>query len=88
VTGVSVAPQLETPRLTLRQSHDCDAEPFAAMNADPEVMRHFPAPLDRAGSDALLARDTAGDFDHPNLPLDSGLRRHVLYRLKREEWTA
>ena len=31
-------------------------EPFAAMNADPEVMRYFPAPLDRAASDALVDR--------------------------------
>jgi RimJ/RimL family protein N-acetyltransferase len=30
-----------------------DREPFAALNADPEVMRHFPATLSRAESDAL-----------------------------------
>ncbi|MGH3750663.1 MAG: GNAT family N-acetyltransferase, partial [Micromonosporaceae bacterium] len=28
-----------------------DRAPFAAMNADPEVMRYFPAPRDRAESD-------------------------------------
>jgi len=33
-----------------------------------------------------MRRDAAGDFDHPALPVDSPLRRHVLYRLKREEW--
>ena len=33
-----------------------DRAPFAAMNADPEVMRYFPAPLDRAASDALVDR--------------------------------
>ncbi|TYB61135.1 GNAT family N-acetyltransferase [Nonomuraea sp. PA05] len=33
-----------------------DREPFAAMNADPEVMEHFPAPLTRAESDALVDR--------------------------------
>jgi len=183
--GVTTGPELETLRLILRQWRTSDAEPFAAMNADPEVMRHFPAPLGRADSDALLARaqakwcddglcyfavtekgggfigfaglnrpafeahftpcveigwrlarpawgqghateaaracldwgfgalglaevvsftvpanarsqavmrrlgmcrDPEGDFDHPDLPLDSPLRRHVLYRLKREEW--
>ena len=31
--------------LILRQWKDSDLEPYAAMNADPEVMRHFPALL-------------------------------------------
>ena len=47
--------EIETPRLRLRQWRDADREPFAAMNADPVVMEHFPAPLDRAESDAYLA---------------------------------
>jgi RimJ/RimL family protein N-acetyltransferase len=29
-----------------------------------------------------LARDIAGDFDHPRLPEGHPLRRHVLYRMK------
>ena len=45
--------ELRTPRLVLRQWREADLEPFAALNADPEVMRHFPAPLTRAQSDAL-----------------------------------
>ena len=176
---------LETERLILRQWRDSDGEAFSAINADPEVMRHFPAPLNRAESDALLARaqwkwrelgmcffaveakgggligfvglnppmfeahftpcveigwrlarhawgqgfateaarasleygfnrlgldqivsftvpmnrrsralmerlgmtrDPADDFDHPDLPLDSGFSRLVLYRLGREDW--
>ena len=28
-----------------------------------------------------MARDADGDFDHPNLPEDSPLRRHVLFRV-------
>jgi RimJ/RimL family protein N-acetyltransferase len=40
----------------MRRWREDDREPFAAMNADPEVMRYFPAPLDRAGSDALVDR--------------------------------
>ena len=36
---------LTTDRLLLRQWCASDREPFAAMNADPVVMRHFPAPL-------------------------------------------
>ncbi|PPK98172.1 RimJ/RimL family protein N-acetyltransferase [Kineococcus xinjiangensis] len=47
---------LRTPRLLLRRWREDDLDPFAALNADPEVMEHFPAPLDRAASDALAAR--------------------------------
>jgi RimJ/RimL family protein N-acetyltransferase len=45
-----------TERVLLRQWTDDDRIPFAAINADPEVMAHYPAPLDRAGSDASLER--------------------------------
>lgn len=45
---------LDGPRLRLRPWHEADAGAFAAMNADPEVMRHFAAPLSRAESDAFL----------------------------------
>ena len=51
---------LETERLLLRQWQPADREPFAAMNADPAVMRYFPAPLDRATSDAFADRNEAG----------------------------
>jgi len=47
---------LDTPRLRLRRWRDADREPFAALNADPEVMEHFPEALDRAASDALATR--------------------------------
>lgn len=45
---------LHTERLLLRRWTDADLEPFAAMNADPMVMRHFPNVLDREASDALV----------------------------------
>lgn len=45
-----------TDRLRLRTWTDADRPAFAAMNADPEVMEHLPAVLDRAGSDALMDR--------------------------------
>jgi RimJ/RimL family protein N-acetyltransferase len=45
--------ELETPRLVLRQWREEDLAPFAALNADPEVMRHFPARMPRAQSDAF-----------------------------------
>lgn len=46
---------LETDRLRLRPWRDEDLAPFAALNADPRVMRHFPATLDRGQSDAFAA---------------------------------
>jgi RimJ/RimL family protein N-acetyltransferase len=53
-------PVLRTERLVLRPWRDDDLEPFAALNADPEVMRFFPGLLDRAASDAMVERITAG----------------------------
>jgi RimJ/RimL family protein N-acetyltransferase len=50
------ASTLTTPRLLLRTWSDEDLAPFAAMNADPQVMEFFPKPLDRAESDAIVAR--------------------------------
>jgi RimJ/RimL family protein N-acetyltransferase len=48
--------EISTERLILRQWRPTDLEPFAELNAHPEVMRHFPAPLSRADSDLLAAR--------------------------------
>lgn len=48
--------ELSTARLRLRGWRDSDYAPFAALNADPEVMRHFPAPLARTASDAFADR--------------------------------
>ena len=45
---------IRTDRLLMRRWRDTDREPFAAMNADPETMRYFPATLDRAASDAMV----------------------------------
>ncbi|WP_420349591.1 GNAT family N-acetyltransferase [Pelagibius sp.] len=182
---------LKTERLILRPWRDADVEPFAALNADPVVMEHFPAPQTRAETEAVMMRireemakhgfswfaveapgvarfigfiglwapnfdapftsiqdpivevgwrlakefwgkgyategareclrfgfedldlkeivsfttttntpsqkvmqrlgmthDPAGDFDHPALPKGHRLERHVLYRLRREDWS-
>lgn len=48
--------ELRTERLLLRPWRLDDREPFAALNADPEVMEHFPAPLTREQSDAMVDR--------------------------------
>ena len=50
------ADRLETERLVLRQWTESDRAPFAAMNADPDVMRYFEAPLSPAQSDVLVDR--------------------------------
>jgi RimJ/RimL family protein N-acetyltransferase len=55
---------LTTDRLMLRRWRDSDREPFAALNADPEVMRHFPSTRTRAESDAMVDRlDAAIEAD-------------------------
>jgi len=48
--------ELQTDRLRLRQWALEDREPFARLNADARVMRHFPRPLTRKESDALANR--------------------------------
>jgi RimJ/RimL family protein N-acetyltransferase len=55
---------LDGPRLRLRPWREADADAFAAMNADPEVMRHFVAPLTRAESDAFLAHIMRHEAEH------------------------
>jgi RimJ/RimL family protein N-acetyltransferase len=47
---------LETDRLWLRPWRDDDREPFAALNADPDVMEFLPARLTRVESDAMVDR--------------------------------
>ncbi|MEV4798688.1 GNAT family N-acetyltransferase [Nonomuraea sp. NPDC049421] len=47
---------METERLVMRRWREEDKEPFAAMNADPEVMEHFPALMTREESDTFVDR--------------------------------
>jgi RimJ/RimL family protein N-acetyltransferase len=51
---------LRTERLLLRRWRQDDRGPFAAMNADAEVMKYFPAMLTRDLSDALVDRIEEG----------------------------
>ncbi|MFI9424790.1 GNAT family N-acetyltransferase [Streptomyces achromogenes] len=54
--------ELHTDRLLLRRWRDSDLEPWAAMNADPEVREHLGDLLSRDRSDASVAQYQA-DFD-------------------------
>lgn len=49
-------PTLTTDRLLLRSWRESDLEPFAALNADPEVMEFMRGPLTRDASDAWVGR--------------------------------
>lgn len=49
-------PQLRTERLLLRRWRDSDRAPFAAINADPEVVACLPGALTREESDAFVDR--------------------------------
>jgi RimJ/RimL family protein N-acetyltransferase len=55
-------PELRTDRLLLRRWRESDLEPWAAMNADPEVREHLGELLTRTQTDASVARFQA-EFD-------------------------
>ncbi|MCG8122675.1 MAG: GNAT family N-acetyltransferase, partial [Candidatus Thiodiazotropha taylori] len=48
--------EIFTQRLLLRPWRSSDLEPFAQLNADPEVMSYFPDTLSREQSDDLAQR--------------------------------
>lgn len=53
---------LRTPRLLLRSWREDDLPAYAALNADPEVRRHFPSLMTREQADAQVRRFQA-DID-------------------------
>src|SRR5438445_7705517 len=61
---MSLPHELHTDRLRLRRWRPADGAPFAALNADPRVMEHFPATLSREESDARAARIEAHFEQH------------------------
>jgi 3-dehydroquinate dehydratase/shikimate dehydrogenase len=56
---MTAAITLRTERLLLREWRESDREPFAAMNADPRVMEHFPRTSTREESEAFFDRIVA-----------------------------
>lgn len=59
-----IQPELRTGRLRLRRWLPSDRVPFAAMNADPQVMEYLPALLAREESDRLADRIEAHFAQH------------------------
>jgi RimJ/RimL family protein N-acetyltransferase len=55
-SGMTREPAIATARLRLRPWRPSDYEPFAQLNADPQVMAHFAGMLSRPQSDALATR--------------------------------
>jgi RimJ/RimL family protein N-acetyltransferase len=53
-----------TERLLLRRWRETDLAPFAALNADPLVMEHFPGTLSPEHSDAMVERMDAHLDEH------------------------
>lgn len=51
---METGPTIRTERLVLRRWTDYDRAEFAALNADPEVMEHFPGVLTAQESDQLM----------------------------------
>lgn len=56
--------QMRTARLLMRGWLPTDREPFAAMNADEQVMEQFPAPLTTQESNAFLDRIESHFAEH------------------------
>lgn len=71
----------EATRAVMRfgfQTADLDEIVFSAVHNDTRST----SVVERLG----MSRDPAGDFDHPEEPEGSPLRRHVLFRMPRERW--
>jgi ribosomal-protein-alanine N-acetyltransferase len=64
MSAAAALPEIRTARLLLRRWRSGDFDAFAALNADPRVMEHFPAPLSRSESDAAAARIAAHFDEH------------------------
>ena len=64
--------RLRTERILLRPWRDDDLEPFAALNADPDVMEWFPSTLSRQESDDAVNRyrDHARQYGYAMQPVE------------------
>ena len=86
-----VTVRLHTSRLTLRQWDDADRKPYAELASDAVVMQYLTPLGVRETSDRMrrlgMTYTSVDDFDHPRLPEGHPMRRCVLYRLSRADWS-
>jgi RimJ/RimL family protein N-acetyltransferase len=68
-------PELSTSRLLLRGWRDEDLAPFAALNADPEVMRYLPSVQTREESDAAVRNLILPSFEQHGFGLWAAERK-------------
>src|SRR5215204_5588328 len=80
-----MTPEIATKRLRLRPWLDSDRAPFAALNADPRVMAHFPSLLTAEQSDALADR-IQQHFQTPRFVAHFTPCVEVGWRLAAEYW--
>ena len=71
----SSAPSIETERLVLRGWRASDRAPFAALNADPVVMEHFPSTLTARRERRAGRTRIEEHFDEPRLRAVGGRGR-------------
>ncbi len=64
IVGTSPITIVKTERLNLRRWQESDRQPFAEINADPQVMKFFPNLLTREQSDRLVDRIEASFTEH------------------------
>jgi RimJ/RimL family protein N-acetyltransferase len=57
-------PRLTTQRLLLREWHEADKPAYAALNADPLVMEHFPSTLTESQSNEMVDRMSVSWAEH------------------------
>ena len=75
MTTLAPTPRLITDRLLMREWLDSDRAPYAALNGDAEVMRHFPSMLTPQQSDEMIERMVASWRD----------RGHGLWAVERQD---
>ena len=77
--------EIRTERLLMRRWRDEDRAPFAAMNADPVVMRYSPRTMSHEESDAFVDRIEARNEPSQRVMQRIGMRLHSRFEHVRVE---
>lgn len=88
--GWRLAPEFWGRGFATEAARACLRFGFETLNLDQIVS--FTVPANKPSWSVMerleMSRDASGDFDHPRLPVGHALRRHVLYRMRRDAWMA